>query len=183
MASAAERRYDHIYSRAKEVHDVLKSTPISGADLNGVASFLLEKYFCMVAPFFALRIPDTCTDTFRRKTFSLISKAFISIPVPVVQQYLGCSVEDVLQSMSCRCRACRHLSRIDPVSAAQEHHWSLDASKNILSPVLTSADPSATTDAAGSTFHMILLCHSLTFYRLAQSTIATLKQIADMDLE
>jgi COP9 signalosome complex subunit 8 len=131
VASAAERRYENIYPRAREVHDVLQSTPISGVDLNAIAGLLLEKYFY----------------AFRRRTFSLISKAFTSIPLPAAQRFLGCSADEVLQT-------------------AHEHGWVHNTADNTVSPALTLSGAVGILDAAG-----------------AQSTVATLGLIADMELE
>ena len=47
VASAAERRYENIYVRAREANEVIQSTPITGVDLHVIAGLLLEKLFCV----------------------------------------------------------------------------------------------------------------------------------------
>ncbi|KAJ3541306.1 hypothetical protein NM688_g6107 [Phlebia brevispora] len=86
VASATERKYANIYPRAEELHRAVQDSVIPGGDLKPIANLLLQQYI----------------ETFRRKTFALISKAFTSIPLALVQQYLGCSEEQARLSNDCK---------------------------------------------------------------------------------
>ena len=101
VASASERKYQNIYARARELHGLLQRGEVPGADLGAVAGVLLEKYICERSIWERVEFTHTTHTavTFRWNTFALISKAFASIPVPVVQQYLGWSANEVLSGM------------------------------------------------------------------------------------
>ncbi|KAF7322383.1 CSN8-PSD8-EIF3K domain-containing protein [Mycena chlorophos] len=103
LASTSERKYTNIYSRAAELL-ALTSAPDFDGNLGAVLGLLLNAFL----------------DSFRMRTFSLIQKAYTSIPLPLAQTYLGSSPEEVL-------------------NAASNAGWSYDASTQVLTPVAPSA--------------------------------------------
>ncbi|KAI0345294.1 hypothetical protein BDW22DRAFT_1426966 [Trametopsis cervina] len=110
VASVSERKYQNVYARAAQVHDAAQG-PETIDDLKPVVAGLLEKFL----------------DRFRRNTFILLSRAYTSVPLPLVQSYLSLPAEQVL-------------------SVAAEYRWKYDSSTQILSPVpIVGAKDSATT--------------------------------------
>ncbi|KAI0811004.1 hypothetical protein BC629DRAFT_1589744 [Irpex lacteus] len=74
------RKYDSIYSLATRVHEAAQGADTPD-ELKPVVDGLLEKFL----------------DGFRRKTFELLSRAYTSVPLPLVQSYLSLPAERVLE--------------------------------------------------------------------------------------
>ncbi|CAL1705757.1 unnamed protein product [Somion occarium] len=109
LASTSERRYEKIYVRAEQVVLAAQAFQIPGYELTAVIGALTTNF----------------VDTFRRKTFALLSKAYSSLPLSVVQTYLGFTAEQA-------------------ISVATEFNWSYDAQTQIFAPSASGSTPVVT---------------------------------------
>lgn len=100
VAAVTEKKYEVLYARAQEI------TQLQAQATFGELAF---------GPLLA-KLVETFVDAFRMKTFTLLSRAYTTIPLPLAQTYLGCSPEQVLL-------------------VAQDHHWSYDAATQVLTPL------------------------------------------------
>ncbi|KAH9950184.1 COP9 signalosome [Amylocystis lapponica] len=80
LASAWERKYDVVYSRAEDLFRHCEQSDFLGADFLRVLAGMVTAF----------------VEAFRKKTFALIAKAYTSIPAPLAQGYLGFTNEQVL---------------------------------------------------------------------------------------
>jgi len=99
VAAVSERKYDKLYARAEELQQIPQQVQFSEIDFNPVV----------------LKLVAAFVDSFRRKTFSLLSRAYTSIPMSLAQAYLGFTPEQVL-------------------TVAQDHRWSYNAASQVLAP-------------------------------------------------
>ncbi|KAI0707671.1 hypothetical protein C8Q76DRAFT_745855 [Earliella scabrosa] len=80
LASVSERKYADVYVRAEQLHQFVSDpsfpNPVLGQLLAGMTTAFV--------------------DAFRKKTFTLLSRAYTSIPLPLAQSYLGFTAEQVV---------------------------------------------------------------------------------------
>ncbi|KAI0053907.1 hypothetical protein FA95DRAFT_13646 [Auriscalpium vulgare] len=79
------RRYENIYRRTDEIIMFVQGSGVSNSE--GNAAIVLA------------RLVTTFIDTFRARTFALVSKAYTSIPLALAQTYLGLGREQLLAGM------------------------------------------------------------------------------------
>ncbi|GLB34789.1 putative CSN8/PSMD8/EIF3K family protein [Lyophyllum shimeji] len=123
LASTWERKHASVYSRAENLFDLVHQPDFFHEKL---ASILTD----LVASF---------VESFRQRTFTLLSKAYASLPVPLAQVYLGMKNDELLV-------------------AAQKAQWSYDPSTNILIPQVPSSVAATAlelTFSSLSTFHFV----------------------------
>ncbi|KAA1469378.1 hypothetical protein DENSPDRAFT_928083 [Dentipellis sp. KUC8613] len=105
LASTSERKYENVYTRAERLYEMTQASDFPDADLASVISGLTTNF----------------VESFRRRTFALISKAYTSIPLALAQSYLG-------------------LPRDQLLAAAESSKWAYDASADVLTPPPASAE-------------------------------------------
>ncbi|KAH8099597.1 COP9 signalosome [Cristinia sonorae] len=106
VAAVWEKKYDQVYTRANDVLAVTQQENLaSHVDLAPLLSRLVISF----------------VESFRAKTFTLLSKAYSTVPLALAQAYLGMPAEQLL-----------------PIAAA--HKWSYNEASQVLSPV---ASPTA----------------------------------------
>ena len=113
VASVSERKYANIYSRAAEANEAAQRSEVAGDDLKMIISTLLDKFIGLSSEYSLLTSPiftvsSRQADRFRRKTFSLLSRAYTSIPLQLVQSYLNLSSDQVLTGEQCFILFTRH---------------------------------------------------------------------------
>lgn len=99
IAAAWNRQYAAVYPRAGHVLDLCSGNAIPDEDLASVITSLISVF----------------VETFRKKTFALLSKAYTSIPLSLTQTYLGLSTDQT-------------------ISAAKAHGWNYDVSTQVFTP-------------------------------------------------
>ncbi|VDB82710.1 unnamed protein product [Peniophora sp. CBMAI 1063] len=99
-ASVSERRHAHVYERAAELRSLVTSPDFSESVAFGQTLITLT---------------DAFLEAFRERVFTLVARAYTSVPVQLAQAYLGWPQEQVLL-------------------IAQAHNWGYDASTQILTP-------------------------------------------------
>ncbi|EGN95645.1 hypothetical protein SERLA73DRAFT_162440 [Serpula lacrymans var. lacrymans S7.3] len=123
LASTQERKYEDVYSRAQNLHHKAQQS-----------DFLDEKLGSLVAT-----LITTFIDSFRRRTFTLLSRAYSSISVALAQKYLGVGQEQLL-------------------SVANSSGWRYDGSDQLLYPTTTNIEASTGIQFSASsldTFHVV----------------------------
>ncbi|KXN92185.1 COP9 signalosome complex subunit 8 [Leucoagaricus sp. SymC.cos] len=109
VSATAERRYSQIYARAEALFNLVAQPNFSDTKLASLIANLVTNFL----------------ETFRERTFALISKAYSSLPLSLAQIYLGLPGEQI-------------------VRAAEQHGWIYDVSSQILEPKpMADASPSA----------------------------------------
>ncbi|KAI0934558.1 hypothetical protein AcV5_006365 [Taiwanofungus camphoratus] len=101
MASVWERRHGVVYSRAEDLFSLCQQPGIPDATLGAVLGGMVNAF----------------VEVFRKKTFTLLAKAYTSITVPLAGKYLGLSAEQVL-------------------TAAAANGWQYDSSTQLLTPTV-----------------------------------------------
>ncbi|KAF8516775.1 hypothetical protein JB92DRAFT_2715048 [Gautieria morchelliformis] len=95
------RRHPSVYQRSQELADVVSAPTFFSQPLATFVRTLNEKFIY----------------EFRERTFALIARAYTSVPLPLLQTYLGSlPVNQIL-------------------SAAQQKGWSYDAANQVLNPL------------------------------------------------
>jgi len=122
VASTWDRKHANVYSRADSMFKLVEQH-----------DFLDQRLGLVVAGMVA-----TFVESFRQRTFILLSKAYISLPLSLGQTYLGLSSDELLR-------------------VAEEAGWSYNASTNILVPAASSvnAPVSKSGFSSLSTFHFV----------------------------
>ncbi|TFY71882.1 hypothetical protein EVG20_g1135 [Dentipellis fragilis] len=77
-------------------------------------------------------------ESFRRRTFALISKAYTSIPLALAQSYLGLPRDQLLAGTSA-IKIGPSPTHTSPAPAAESSKWAYDASADVLTPPPASA--------------------------------------------
>ncbi|ETW86176.1 hypothetical protein HETIRDRAFT_309227, partial [Heterobasidion irregulare TC 32-1] len=113
FASVWERKYENVYPRAEALMDIAHQADFP----EGLASLIAT----LVTQF---------VESFRRRTFALISRAYSSIPLALAQAYIGLSQEELL-------------------AVTEANQWTYDASSQILTPAPV-AGPRSTTYISGT---------------------------------
>ncbi|KAI0723925.1 COP9 signalosome [Cerioporus squamosus] len=80
LSSVSERKYANIYTRAEQLHQFVLDPSFSVEPLGQVLAGMITGF----------------VDTFRKKTFHLLARAYTSIPLPLAQVYLGLTAEQVV---------------------------------------------------------------------------------------
>ena len=83
-ASVSERRHAHIYARATELRNLVTTPGFSEA----------EAFSLTLAS-----LTDAFLEAFRTRVFALVARAYTSIPVRLVETYLGLPQNKVLSGM------------------------------------------------------------------------------------
>ncbi|KZT09788.1 uncharacterized protein LAESUDRAFT_695639 [Laetiporus sulphureus 93-53] len=99
LASVWVRKYAAVYSRAEDLFNLCQQSGFSPAEL---------------APTIA-NMTMVFVESFRKKTFSLLARAYTSINLSLAQAYLGLPIDQILL-------------------AASTNGWSYDASTQVLAP-------------------------------------------------
>jgi COP9 signalosome complex subunit 8 len=72
-------------------------------------------------------------DEFRERTFALIARAYTSVPLPLLQTYLGSlPVNQILSGTLCSWWS---FYKLTLHQAAQQKGWSYDAANQVLTPL------------------------------------------------
>ncbi|PPQ93228.1 hypothetical protein CVT25_015226 [Psilocybe cyanescens] len=100
VTATVNRQHSAVYDHANTLNTVVSHPDFTDKELAGVISQLLSVFI----------------DTFRQRTFALLSKAYTSLPLSLACIYLALPAEQV-------------------IDAAQKHSWSYDFSGQILNPV------------------------------------------------
>ncbi|KAI0093902.1 hypothetical protein BDY19DRAFT_919504 [Irpex rosettiformis] len=98
VVAVSGRKYQNVYTLATKVHEALDVTE-TPEGLKPIVTLLLDKFL----------------DRYRRKTFELLSRAYTSVPLSLVQSYLTLSPEQILE-------------------VAAQYKWGYDSSTQTLSP-------------------------------------------------
>ncbi|KAI0247075.1 COP9 signalosome [Lactifluus subvellereus] len=113
FASVWERRYEHVYPRGDALFNLARQTDFSQAEVGGVLTSLVT----------------TFTESFRQRTFALLSKAYTTIPLTLAQVYLGLPSDELLPIAS---RRGWHFDAttytLTPACAARRTHVTLSVS-------------------------------------------------------
>ncbi|KAK0496892.1 hypothetical protein EDD18DRAFT_1164459 [Armillaria luteobubalina] len=105
LESSIERKHGEVYARAEALYNMVKDTENApDPQFPVVLSEMVQRF----------------TESFRERTFRLLSKAYTALPLALAQTYLGLTSERLL-------------------AAAESNHWGYDASTQILSPTVLSA--------------------------------------------
>jgi len=99
VTSAMNREHATIYNQAAALNNLVSQPDFMDKELASAISNLLSAYI----------------EHFRKRTFTLLSKAYTSLPLSLASAYLAFPAEQM-------------------ISVAQEHMWSYDPSTQILSP-------------------------------------------------
>jgi len=99
LAATSERQYEHIYSRAESLFRYAQQPDFLDPKLGDVVALMTKAFVA----------------SFQRRTITLLSRAFTSLPVSLAQTYLELSTDQLL-------------------ATAEEHGWSYDVSNQTLSP-------------------------------------------------
>ncbi|KAJ7256472.1 COP9 signalosome [Mycena haematopus] len=99
LASTSERKYANVYSRAQALLELVGQSTFFDTSLGTILGLMISAFL----------------DSFRSRTFSLLQKAYTSLPLPVAEMYLGLAAPEVL-------------------AAAERGGWAYDASTQVLTP-------------------------------------------------
>ncbi|THH19476.1 hypothetical protein EW146_g1703 [Bondarzewia mesenterica] len=102
VASVWDRKYENVYPRAEALFNLVQQPDFPDADLASLMTALITQF----------------VESFRRRTFKLLSKAYTSLPLALAQTYLGFGREELL-------------------IATEAYRWTYDASTQILTPART----------------------------------------------
>ena len=98
----------------------------------------------MVVTEYALNLPS---DSFRERTFQLLSRAYTEVPLNLVETYLGLPAEQIVPGMVRLYHQCARLMTGSP--AAQARGWAYDEASKVFKPVKPKAI-TATTAKTGT---------------------------------
>ncbi|KAK0229042.1 hypothetical protein IW262DRAFT_1429822 [Armillaria fumosa] len=105
LESSIERKHGEVYARAEALYNMAKDTENApDPQFPIVLSQMVQRF----------------TESFRERTFRLLSKAYTALPLALAQTYLGLTSDRLL-------------------SAAESNHWRYNASTQILSPTAPSS--------------------------------------------
>ncbi|KAJ7286274.1 COP9 signalosome [Mycena rebaudengoi] len=113
VASTWERKHENVYVRSQALAQLVGQPDFMDTSLGALLGLMITIFL----------------DSFRDRTFTLLSKAYTSLPLPLAQMYLGLPPEELL-------------------TVATDSGWAFDTSTQILSPV----PPKARSGAAGNGF-------------------------------
>ncbi|KAK0239634.1 hypothetical protein EDD85DRAFT_822694 [Armillaria nabsnona] len=116
LESSMERKHGEVYARAEALYNMAKDTGNTP-----------DPQF----PIVLSEMVQTFTESFRERTFRLLSKAYTALPLALAQTYLGLTSDRLL-------------------AAAESNHWRYDASTQVLSPTAPSAPLGASLSSSSS---------------------------------
>ncbi|KAF9469227.1 hypothetical protein BDZ94DRAFT_1244001 [Collybia nuda] len=99
VASTGERKYTAVYSRAEALFNIVTQPEFFNASLSQLTVGMITAF----------------VESFRQRTFALVSKAYTSLPLLLAQTYLGLPPDQLLV-------------------AAEKACWSYDVSTQVLTP-------------------------------------------------
>ncbi|KAG7448211.1 uncharacterized protein BT62DRAFT_947185 [Guyanagaster necrorhizus] len=116
LESSMERKHKEVYARAEVLYNMAKDTG-SAPDpkFPGVLSEMVQAF----------------TESFRERTFRLLSKAYAALPLALAQTYLGLTSDRLL-------------------AAAESNNWKYNASTQVLSPTVSSGPQGTSLSASSS---------------------------------
>ncbi|KAK0463667.1 uncharacterized protein EV420DRAFT_1638591 [Desarmillaria tabescens] len=116
LESSMERKHGEVYARAEALYNMTKDTANTpDPQFPGVLSEMVQAF----------------TESFRERTFRLLSKAYTALPLALAQTYLGLTSDRLL-------------------AAAESNHWRYDASTQVLSPTAPTAPMDVSLPASSS---------------------------------
>ncbi|KAK0211161.1 hypothetical protein DFS33DRAFT_1271020 [Desarmillaria ectypa] len=116
LESSMERKYGEVYARAEALYNMAKDTSNTpDPQFPGVLSEMVQ----------------TFTESFRERTFRLLSKAYTALPLALAQTYLGLTSDRLL-------------------AAVESNNWRYEASTQVLSPTVPSVPLSASLSVSPS---------------------------------
>ncbi|KAK0482524.1 hypothetical protein IW261DRAFT_1036294 [Armillaria novae-zelandiae] len=116
LDSSMERKHGEVYARAEALYNMAKDTENAP-----------DPQFPVVLS----EMVQTFTESFRERTFRLLSKAYTALPLALAQTYLGLTSDRLL-------------------AAAESNHWRYDALTQVLSPTAPSAPLGASLSSSSS---------------------------------
>ena len=93
----------------------------------------------MVVTEYAFNLPS---DSFRERTFQLLSRAYTEVPLNLVETYLGLPAEQIVPGMVMLYHQCARL--MTGLPAAQARGWAYDEASKVFKPVKPKAVTSTT---------------------------------------
>ncbi|KAH7923556.1 hypothetical protein BV22DRAFT_1036186 [Leucogyrophana mollusca] len=125
LASTCDRKYENIYARAQDLFSISQQPDFPDSDLAKVVASMIT----------------TFVDTFRHRTFALLSRAYASLPISAAQIYLGLGSEEI-------------------ISIATNTNWQYDAPSQTLHSISSTQVQNIATVATSapsglSTFHLV----------------------------
>ncbi|KAJ6490651.1 hypothetical protein C8R47DRAFT_455207 [Mycena vitilis] len=99
LASTSERKYANVYTRSQTLVEQVGQPDFFDTGLGALLGIMIGDFL----------------DAFRNRTFNLLQKAYISLPVPLAEMYLGLPANEVL-------------------AVAERGGWSFDAATQVLIP-------------------------------------------------
>ncbi|KAG6862058.1 hypothetical protein C0995_007188 [Termitomyces sp. Mi166 len=123
LASTWDRKYANVYSRAQELKNLVQQPGFFDEQLGSVLSKLVTVF----------------VGSFRRRTVSLLSNAYASLPAPLAQMYLGMEHNELL-------------------AATRNEGWFYNASANVFVPRIGTSIATRMTQPAPSSlpsFHLV----------------------------
>jgi COP9 signalosome complex subunit 8 len=131
LSSALERKHARVYSRAEHLFNMVRQP-----------EFLDTKLASVIAD-----MVTTFVESFRQRTFVLLSKAYTLLPLSLARTYLGLPADQLL-------------------AVAEKNQWSYEASTQILTPLAVISDTYVTGTSGPS---------SLVTFRLVANSVAKLE--------
>ncbi|TFK42460.1 COP9 signalosome [Crucibulum laeve] len=119
------RQHAKVYAQAEALFDQVTQTSFLDKDLANVIASMVTAF----------------VDSFRERTFNLLSKAYVSLPLSLASTYLGLPVEQI-------------------IAATEKSNWTYDTSTEVLSP--TNVLPTPATNS-------VMFSSLLTFNAVADS--------------
>jgi COP9 signalosome complex subunit 8 len=107
FASVWEKRYEHVYPRGEALLSLARQSDFPQAEMGGVLASLVTAFIGSSSFQCYLYLPEACLpESFRQRTFALLSKAYTTIPLTLAQVYLGLPSDELLSSRSlCQSRS------------------------------------------------------------------------------
>ncbi|TBU65508.1 hypothetical protein BD310DRAFT_953648 [Dichomitus squalens] len=98
LASVSERKFSQIYTRAEALRNIVSEpgfpNPELGQVLAGMIDAFVGKYPTLIVN--STVAEPSCVESFRKKTFALLARAYTSLSLPLAQTYLGYTAEQVV---------------------------------------------------------------------------------------
>ncbi|CAK5265250.1 unnamed protein product [Mycena citricolor] len=120
VASVSERKHTNVYARAQKLVEFVGQADFLDQSLGAVLSNMLAAFL----------------NAFRQRTFKLLQRAYMSLPLSLAEKYLGMSSDEVL-------------------SAAASGGWSYDSSTQILTPAVKTVSAAPAPVSTLSTFGFV----------------------------
>lgn len=100
LASVSERQYENTYARAQDLFQMSQQSDFPDPRLGKTLALMVNDFVgtCKQVLNSCSVRPNRLSDEFRRRTFTLVSRAFACLQVAEAQRLLGMGQKDVLAS-------------------------------------------------------------------------------------